>query len=129
MNITKQLAAFGAALTLACLAAPAAFAHGDMQPQHGGRVQMSGETVIELAATARGVDVYLREEDEPLAASAWQARLVLTVGVKRQEVPLRAGAGNRLSAPGLRIPAGARVVVALVAKTGGQRVFATFPAQ
>ena len=83
----------------------------------------------ELVATAEGVDVYLREEDEPLAAAAWQARLVIAEGAQRQEVPLQAAAGNRLAAPGLHVPAGASVMVALVSKADGQRLFATFPAQ
>ena len=54
---------------LALIAAPAMLqAHGSMKPQHGGMVQMTGETVFELVAGPKGVDVYLSEEDEPLAA-------------------------------------------------------------
>lgn len=124
-----KLTILGTALALATLQAPLAYAHGDMKPQHGGRVQMTGETVIELVSNARGVDVYLREEDEPLPATAYNAKLIITAAGKRHEAMLRSGPGNRLLAPGLKLPAGARVVVALTAKAGGARIFATFPAQ
>lgn len=129
MKYLHKLTILGTAFALATLQAPLAWAHGDMQPQHGGRVLMTGETVIELVSNARGVDVYLREEDEPLPASAYNAKLIITAAGKRQEAILRSGPGNRLMAPGLKLPARARVVVSLTAKAGGARSFVTFPAQ
>jgi hypothetical protein len=129
MNASFKLAAMGAAFALTLLQAPLAMAHGDMSPKHGGRVQMTGETVIELAGTPRGTDVYLTEEDEALPAAAFTAKLIITAAGKRQEIALAAAGGNRLTAAGLRVARGSRVVVALVNKASGARIFATFPAQ
>jgi hypothetical protein len=104
----------------------AAGAHGSMKPLHGGMVTMTGETVVELVRAPKGVDVYITEEDEPLAASGFAGKLIVTSAGAKAETPLAAQAGNRLSAPGLKIPAGAKVVVALTAKGSGAKTLASF---
>jgi hypothetical protein len=129
VTTARNCAAVAAAVWMALFAAPAVLAHGDMTPKHGGRVQMSGETVVELVGTPRGTDVYLTEEDEALPGASFQARLIITSAGKRQEVALKAAGGNRLTAPGLKLAPGSRVVVALVNKASSARIFATFPAQ
>ncbi|MFZ2997941.1 hypothetical protein [Sphingobium sp.] len=113
-------------MTLALMAAPTmAIAHGSMKPQHGGMVQMSGETMMELVATPKGIDVYLSEEDEPLAAAGYTAKLTQTVAGKKSDAALTAAGGNKLSAPGFKTVKGAKLVVTLVDKSG-TRIFATF---
>lgn len=113
-----------AALALAALPA-AALAHGSMKPQHGGMVQMSGETLIELVAGPKGVDIYLSEEDEPVAVAGFTAKLIQTAGGAKTEAPLKATGANTLSAPGFKAARGAKLVVALVDKSGA-KIFATF---
>lgn len=111
---------------LALMAAPTiAHAHGSMKPQHGGLVQMSGETMIELVSGPKGVDVYLSEEDEPLAAAGFTAKLIQTAAGNKTEAVLKAAGGNKLSAPGFKAAKGAKLVVALVDKSGA-KIFATF---
>lgn len=111
---------------IALVATPAMLhAHGSMKPQHGGLVQMTGETMIELVSGPKGVDVYLSEEDEPLAAAGFTARLTQTTAGAKTEAALKPTGGNRLSAPGFRTAKGAKLVVALVDKSGAKS-FATF---
>ncbi|MFD2580629.1 hypothetical protein ACFSTD_22755 [Novosphingobium colocasiae] len=66
MNRLKIAALTAAALCGAGLLATTSFAHGSMKPMHGGKVQMSGETLFEIVKGPKGVDVYISEEDEPL---------------------------------------------------------------
>ncbi|MBG6119899.1 MULTISPECIES: hypothetical protein [unclassified Sphingobium] len=113
-----------AALALAALPS-SAFAHGSMKPQHGGLVQMSGETLIELVTGPKGVDVYLSEEDEPVPAAGYTAKLTQTVGSAKTEAALKAAGGNKLTAAGFKAAKGAKLVVALVDKSGA-KIFATF---
>ncbi|MCI4592428.1 hypothetical protein MOK15_20370 [Sphingobium sp. BYY-5] len=114
---------------LALMAAPAMLhAHGSMKPQHGGLVQMTGETMIELVAGPKGVDVYLSEEDEPLATAGFTAKLTQTAAGAKTEAALKPAGGNKLSAPGFKAAKGAKLVVALVDKSGAKS-FATFQAQ
>lgn len=114
---------------LALLAAPAVLhAHGSMKPQHGGLVQMTGETMIELVAGPKGVDVYLSEEDEPLAAAGFTAKLTQTAAGAKTEAALKPAGGNKLTAPGFKAAKGAKLVVALVDKSGAKS-FATFQAK
>ena len=114
---------------LALVAAPALLhAHGSMKPQHGGMVQMTGETMFELVSGPKGVDVYLSEEDEPMPAAAFTAKLTQTAAGKKSEAILRPAGGNRLSAPGFKPTKGAKLVVALVDKSGA-KTFATFQAK
>lgn len=105
----------------------AAYAHGSMKPQHGGVVQMSGETLFELVREPQGVAVYISEEDEPLASSDYDARIIVTSAAgAKTTTPLVADTGNRFSAPALTLPAGAKVVVSLVDKGSGAKTFVTF---
>ena len=114
---------------LALIAAPAMLhAHGSMKPQHGGLVQMSGETMMELVAGPKGVDVYLSEEDEPLAAAGYTAKLTQSVAGAKTEAALKPAGGNKLTAPGFKTAKGAKLVVALVDKSG-TKIFATFVAK
>lgn len=105
-----------------------AIAHGSMKPQHGGLVQMTGETMIELVAGPRGVDIYLSEEDEPLAAAGFTAKLTQSVAGAKTEAALKPAGGNKLTAAGFKTAKGAKLVVALVDK-GGAKSFATFRAK
>lgn len=114
-----------AGLSLAALPA-AAFAHGSMKPMHGGIVTMTGETVVELVRAPQGVDIYITEEDEPLAASGFDGKLTVSTAGSKAETPLAAQAGNHMAAPGLTLPAGSKVVVALTAKDTGAKTLASF---
>lgn len=111
---------------LALIAAPAMLhAHGSMKPQHGGMVQMTGETMFELVTGPKGVDVYLSEEDEPMPTAGFTAKLTQTAAGKKTEAALKPAGGNKLSAPGFKAAKGAKIVVALVDKSGA-KTFATF---
>lgn len=123
MNFRTTLAA------IALIAAPTMLhAHGSMKPQHGGLVQMTGETMIELVAGPKSVDVYLSEEDEPLVAAGFTAKLTQTVAGAKIEAALKPAGGNKLSAVGFKAAKGAKLVVALVDK-GGAKSFATSQAK
>lgn len=121
-----SFAALAAALAVAAIPGMAA-AHGSMKPLHGGMVQMSGETVIELVSSPKGVDVYLTEEDEPVTAANYTAKLTQTAGAAKTEAKLTPAGGNKLSAAGFKPAKGARLVVALVDKSGA-KIFASFQA-
>lgn len=120
----KTLMALSAAVSLS-IAAPA-LAHGNMAPQHGGVVQMSGETLFELVRSRAGVSVYVTDDDEPVPASGATARLSITVGGKTQAVTMRPAAGNRFDAPGLQLAAGSRVAVQVVPRSTQARLGTTF---
>jgi len=114
---------------IALITAPAMlYAHGSMKPQHGGLVQMTGETMIELVSGPNGVDVYLSEEDEPLVAGGFTAKLTQTAAGAKSEAALKPAGGNKLSAAGFKTAKGAKLVVALVDKSGAKS-FATFQAK
>jgi hypothetical protein len=124
MNM-KRIAAAIAGVALIALPL-AANAHGSMKPLHGGLVTMTGETVIELVRAPKGVDVYITEEDEPLTATGFTGKLIVTAGGAKKETALVAKAGNRMTAPGLKVPAGAKVVVSLANKATGAKTLASF---
>jgi creatinine amidohydrolase/Fe(II)-dependent formamide hydrolase-like protein len=115
--------------TIALMAAPAMLhAHGSMKPQHGGMVQMTGETMVELVAGPKGVDVYLSEEDEPIAAAGFTAKLTQTAAGAKTEAALKPAGANKLTAAGFKAAKGAKLVVALIDKSGAKS-FATFQAK
>jgi len=112
-----------AALTLAATAD----AHGSMKPQHGGVVQMTGETLFELVTGPTGVALYVKEDDEDVVSAGMTARLTVTTKAgAKSDVALTPAGGNKFEAKGVKIPAGAKVGVMLVNKTTQARSSATF---
>ncbi len=113
-------------LAVLALAPLPALGHGSMTPQHGGVLQMSGEMQIELVARQGALDVYISEEDEPLAATGYTGVLILTApDGTASRVPLQVVSGNRYTAP-TRPPSGTRVVVSLTSTADQARTFVTF---
>ncbi|KPF81676.1 hypothetical protein IP70_23405 [alpha proteobacterium AAP38] len=115
--------ALAATLTLSPLAA---LAHGDTTPKHGGIVQMTGETLIELVAGADAASIYVSEEDEPVPSADLTATMtIMDAGGKRQ-VNLTPAAGNRFDAPGVKLTSGAKVAVMVVNKASQARSILSF---
>lgn len=113
-------------LALVCALPATALAHGSTKPQHGGVVQMNGETLFELVRAPTGVSLYVIDEDEPVAASSMTARLSVTVGGQRRDVAMVAGRGNQFIARGLTLPRGASVGVQVINRASQARYGTTF---
>ena len=125
MNFRTTLAVF--VLLAAPLAAGgAAYAHGNTKPQHGGIVQMTGETVIELVNKPAGVELYISEEDEPVPSASASAKLTIGSGAAKKEAPLAPAGGNKYVGKGVKVPSGSKVIVTLVNNTSKAKTFATF---
>lgn len=114
------------ALSLACALPSTGWAHGATHAQHGGVVQMNGETLFELVRAPGGVSLYVMDEDEPVNAKGMTAKLSVTVAGKRREVPMVSGAGNQFVARGLTLPKGASVGVLVVNNASRARYGTTF---
>ena len=114
------------ALSLAFVLPSMGWAHGATHAQHGGIVQMNGETLFELVRAPAGVSLYVMDEDEPVNAKTMTAKLSVTAGGKRREVPMVPGAGNQFIARGLALPKGANVGVLVVNNASRARYGTTF---
>lgn len=119
-----------AALTLLAAAALTfhmpAHAHGSTKPEHGGLVQMSGETRFELAVSPDAVALYVKEDDELLPSAGMTAKLTILYKGAKTEVTLQPEAGNKFEAKGVKIAAGSKVSVVLVNKVTQVRTSASF---
>ena len=108
------------------LGAAPALAHGDTKPKHGGIVQLIGETLFELVAKPDGAEIYLVEDHEDAVAADFTGKIkVLSAGVS-QDVALVPGAGNKFTAPGVKLASGARAIVTLKRTLSGATVSARF---
>lgn len=125
MNVRTTLAAF-ALLAGPLAAGGAAYAHGSTKPQHGGIVQMTGETVMELVNKPAGVELYVREEDEPIPSTNASAKLSMASGAAKKEAALTPAGGNKYVGKGVKISSGSKVTVTLVNNTTKAKTFATF---
>ncbi|HSI59212.1 MAG TPA: hypothetical protein VLA16_16745 [Ideonella sp.] len=103
-----------------------ALAHGSTKPEHGGVVQMSGETLFELAVKPDSVALYVKEDDEELASSGMSAKLTITYKGAKSEVTLQPAAGNKFEGKGVKIASGAKVGVMLTNTTTQTRTSASF---
>ena len=117
MTFRKTLSA--AFVGLAALAfAASADAHGSMKPQHGGVVQMTGETTVELVNAPAGVAIYVREDDEDVASTGMTARLTITSKAgKASSAEMTPAGGNKFEAKGLKLAPGSKVGVMPVSYT------------
>lgn len=104
----------------------AAMAHGLTKPQHGGVVQMNGETLFELVTSPAGVSLYVVDEDEPVSAAGMTAKLTVNAGGKRSEVAMVPAKGNQFTAKGVKLAKGASVAVQVVNKATQARYGTTF---
>lgn len=116
---------------LALLATPVAFsniahAHGSTKPQHGGLVQVTGETMFELVNKASGVELYISEHGEEIPSSSASAKLAVTSGGTKKDVSLTPAGGNKYVAKGVKLSSGSKVTVTLVDNTIKAKTFATF---
>lgn len=108
------------------LAISPAYAHSDTKPRHGGQVVEVGETAFELVRAPAGVSLYIRDDGDEVPASSLTAKLVVTTGAKKSEVPLVAAKGSQSFAKGLKIPTGSRVGVLIINTQTQARQSATF---
>ena len=111
---------------VSALAAAPAYAHSDTKPRHGGQVVEVGETAFELVRAPAGVSLYVRDDGDDVPASSLTAKLIVTTGAKKSEVPLVAGKGSQFIAKRLNIPHGSRVGVLIINKQTKARQSATF---
>ena len=125
MNFRMTLAAF-AVLAAPLAAGGAAYAHGSTKPQHGGIVQMTGETLFELVNKPEGVELYISEEAEPIPASSASAKLSIATGAAKKEAPLTPAGGNKYIGKGVKVPSGSKVTVTLVNNSSKAKTFAIF---
>jgi hypothetical protein len=121
----KQIFGF-LVVSLLGLGTTASFAHGITKPQHGGQVQMVGETLFEIVPSPLGATLYVLDEDEPVDAAGMTARLTVSVAGKKTEVIMTPATGNKFFAKGLKLPTGANVGAQVVDKTTKARYGATF---
>ena len=129
MNQFLTWKAHAALLTLAVAALSfngPAQAHGNTKPEHGGIVQMSGETLLELAVKPDSVALYVKEDDEDLPSADMVAKLTISFKGAKTEVTLEPGAGNKFEGKGVKIAAGSKVGVMLVKKATQSKVSANF---
>lgn len=125
MNLRMTLASL--ALVVAPLAgAGAAFAHGSTKPQHGGIVQVSGDTMFELVRKPAGVELYISEHGETIPSSSATAKLTIASGGAKKDVSLVPAGSNKYVGKGVKLASGAKVTVTLVDNTIKAKTFATF---
>ena len=124
----KQLLAL---VAVAALGLPAAsLAHGSTKPQHGGVVQMTGETLVELVYGPAGVALYVKEDDEDVESAGMTATLTITtVAGARSDVQLKPAGGNKFEAKGVMVPAGSKVAVMVINNATQARSSVTFAIQ
>ncbi len=114
MKTTKRLLAALLLAAAGLISATPALAHGDGKPKHGGVVQSASDLNFELVADDSGATLYLEDHDQPLPSTGFSGKLtVLQAGVKT-EAALQPGGANKLSAPGLKLAAGAKAVAVVV---------------
>jgi hypothetical protein len=114
-----------ALLSGSILSAAPALAHGGGKAEHGGQVQIVGETTFELVTKADSVELYVEDAGEDLAGDSMSAKLIVT-GEKGFEVVLTAGSGDKVEAKNVTIPHGSKVTAVVTIKSSLAKVRANF---
>jgi hypothetical protein len=105
-------AAAAALFASLCLSAPV-WAHGSAPAQHGGIVQTASDLTFELVGGDAGVALYVDDHGRKKSTQGASGQLtVLSAGQKSQAALLPTGE-NQLTAKGLKLAPGAKVVAAV----------------
>ncbi|TAK99123.1 MAG: hypothetical protein EPO08_17225 [Rhodospirillaceae bacterium] len=100
-----------------------AYAHGGGKAEHGGVLQMVGETSFELVVKTDGVELYVEDEGEETPSAGLTAKLTIINGTTATEATLDSTDTNMFVGKGLKIVRGSKVAVlvtnkATMAQTG-----------
>ena len=88
----------------------AAYAHGDLQPRHGGIVEMAGEVKFELVARSDAVELYLDDHGQPMSTAKLTGKLTVTSGGAKTEAKLEPAGADKLVARGVKLAKGDKVI-------------------
>lgn len=91
----------------------ASWAHGGVQPQHGGVVQEASDLQFELVNSDVGVTLYVMDHGKPKAVQGATGKLTMLVKGKKTEAPLVVSGANSFKAAVQKLPAGSKVVAAV----------------
>ena len=101
-------------------------AHGSSKPEHGGVIQIAGETRLELVVRPDGVALYIKDDDDEVPSADVTAKLTIVSKGAKTEVPMQAAADNKFEAKGLKLVSGSKVSVLVINKNTQAKVGATF---
>jgi hypothetical protein len=112
----KQLLMVMAMVGTMAVVSPLALSHSDNKPQHGGVVHSKYDLNFELVREADSVSVYVDDHGEPFASNEVTGHIMVLAGGKKSAAALTAAGAGKLTASGVQIPDGAKVVVTLTDK-------------
>jgi hypothetical protein len=113
-------------LAATVLSVGVAVAHGNLEPEHGGTVQLVGDMSFELVTRQDGVELYVEDDGEEVNSAELSAKMTIIDQGSKSEVLLQPAAGNKFEAKGLNIPKGARVAVLLTLADKQAKIGANF---
>ncbi|MDP3817125.1 hypothetical protein [Pseudomonas sp.] len=96
------------------------FAHGSLEPAHGGVIVEGKSITAELVATPESLAVYLSNHGKPVDAQGAAGEVLLLSAGKKASVPLASAEGNRLEGNGdYQLAPGAKAIVKLSVPDSG----------
>jgi len=90
-----------------------AFAHGSLEPKHGGVVKEAHDMVFELVREDDSISLYVRDHGEDYATSELVATVMVLTGKEKSEASFIPSGGNKMVAD-IAIADGAKVLVKVV---------------
>lgn len=87
-----------------------AFAHGSLEPKHGGVVKESHDMVFELVREEKSVSLYVRDHGEAYPSTELVANVVVLAKKEKSEASFISSGGNRMVAD-ITINDGAKVLI------------------
>ena len=102
-----------------------ALAHGQGKPEHGGVLQLVGETSIELVNRPDHIEVWVEDEGEEIPSTILSGKPLFESPAKAEIVLFPVG-DNKLEAKGATLAKGSQVTVLLTSNASQAKTAATF---
>lgn len=102
------------------------FAHGNTEPQHGGKVKVMGDYSFELVRSETLTELYVAFDGHPIDAEKSKALLKIDNAGKKHKVTLQSATENRFYIKGTRLEDGSKVMAIVTLPDGYSKIVAKF---
>lgn len=101
---------------------PAAYAHGDLKPAHGGQIAEGKAVTVEVTIDPSMTMAFLSDHGKNVDSTGTSGEVTLLNGSIKSSIKLSPSGGNSLMGAGAKLSPGAKAIIKITRPTGGDEL-------